>query len=143
MCLIIKKDEVPLVASKDITVYKALFDNGDKSAKSALQGFIYKLGQLYETEIEECDEMVAADVDSSIYYDVNYPKWLMGEGVKSIGPGFHSVATKSRIANDDGYFDAGEDLYECTVPEGSIYYQDGSGLLVSNKIIINKKIKRK
>lgn len=131
MCLI--TDQLtPLLAEKDMTVYKAL----SYSMLSPYEWFEYELGKLYETKLGESQnkhsydwEMTDAIIDK---YGID---WKLNNKVIAIGPGFHSVLTPERLKEEINKL-----IVECTVPAGSQYYLDLSGCIVSNKIIINKVI---
>lgn len=145
MCLITKQD-VPKIAKKDIKVYKLLNKEDKDSARSIYRYFCYELNTTYKTNIEDIDDPCTFDNKSTLYLKETYPGWgdnisvnrraLISNNLKSYGPGFHSCVTKERCyptAKDGPY-----DLYECTIPAGSEYYEDGNDLIVSNQIIINR-----
>ena len=56
--------------------------------------------------------------------------------IRFIGPGFHACLTVPRAQKNS--IDHGMVL--CTVPAGSLYYEDGTGLIVANKIVVDRKI---
>lgn len=124
---------VKQIAKEDFTVYKTLIYGNSK-----YYGYHYTLGKL---------EVLSKDME--IIWDAPYFE---------IFEGFHSYrvskATKAadlhnhfRLYFNDGYNDWYLDavnpfnsleLYECTIPKGSIYYDNGFGEVVSNQIIVNK-----
>lgn len=137
MCLITTQRE-PKVATEDMVVYKALVKRDETTASSVYQSHKYTLGQLYTTEIGESDEWCAADYADSNWLTTNYPDWHKGkrkEELICIGAGYHAGVQQERI--EESFT---EPIYECTIPKGSEYYLDATGLIVSNQIIINKKI---
>ena len=135
MCLITNQKE-PLVAQEDMVVYKGLTALEDNKAGSIYESFSYILGQLYTTEMQQDDDWCAADTPSVRWLDNNYPNWHRGEEKEHlicIGPGYHSSLTERRIS----YHRKSDSIYQCTIPKGSLYYTDPTGLIVSNQIIIN------
>lgn len=135
MCLITPNKEKK-IAEEDMIVYKALMPD----ARSVLQGFLYELNKLYETEIEESDDWCAADsyaINALNEADYNYGTSRSDDRLISIGEGFHSCKTIERA---EEMKDPNERIFSCTIPKGSEYYEDLSDLLVSNKIIINEEV---
>lgn len=132
MCLITNQQE-PKIAQEDITVYKNLFKIGNVF-QSIFNKFEWKLGELYRTKIEESPDWCSYDDTDNNYLNANYNGWTRRshEELKCFGSGFHS-AKKGRLRTYGS-----EILVECTIPKGSEYYEDFTGLYVSNQIIINK-----
>lgn len=135
MCLITPYKEKKIV-EEDMIVYKTLTPD----VRSVLQGFLYELDKLYETEIKESNDYCAADqfaierLEYAGYFYRNAPK---DDELISIGQGFHSCRTIERA---EELVDPNERIFSCTIPKGSEYYEDLSDLLVSNKIIINEEV---
>lgn len=140
MCLITTQ-KVAKVAEKDIIVYKEMNKISDTTCTSGYQGYLYTLGILNKTEIKdvESNNWTCADSVDSKYLNKTYGNdWNKRRPaeLRCIGQGYHSFKTLERM--DQGvYLD---DRYECAIPAGSEYYEDATGLLVSNQIIINKKV---
>lgn len=119
-------------------VYKALITSSKTTANSIYESHKYTLGKLYQTQIEETNYWCCADNVDSKWLDNNYPEWHRGKRTEElicIGPGYHACTTIERTEKL-----ASDPIYECTIPKGSEYYLDATGLIVSNQIIINKKI---
>ena len=117
----------PLVAIEDITVYKLIYDsNTDNMALSMNQGHKYVLGKKYKTDMCSVDEIVVFDcIAANDQHTLrNHPD------MKYIGPGFHNHRTLRKHH------------HTCIVPKGSSYFLNRTGLIVSNKIIILKPIKK-
>ena len=55
----------------------------------------------------------------------------------SYAQGFHSALSKKRF-KELAYCNSS--IYKCVIPKGSEYYENLSGLIVSNQIIIKNKI---
>lgn len=154
MCLITNTPE-KLIAQEDMTVYKILrvspfdFDNGYAFSVYFL-GFGYKIGELCITEIKKetnLSKLTAFDsVDSEwLNKRYGYPSFYSrgwkgaverGE-LTAFGPGFHSFLNPTRLGTN--CIPKEERKFECTIPKGSEYILDPTGLVVSNQIIINKR----
>lgn len=124
----------PIILSEDKIVYKAL----EKGLISPYIRFIWELNKLYETKIKTTDYGPFYDEEQRSIYrnDMGYVK----DGVTRIGQGFHSftnIEYIDTISNRRGFI---WDIYECMIPAGSEYYEDKTGLCVSNKLIIKNKI---
>lgn len=141
MCLI-TDDKKLHVADKDITTFKLLSTYGN-TIESPYYKFKYKLNTLYETEIvllNKYDENWCPYCDMERdYLNSHYTDWdIEGSSDRDnlicVASGFHS-STQQDILSDDYY-----QLFECTIPKGSLYHKGFVGLMVSNKIIINKLI---
>lgn len=145
MCLITPNKEVK-TATEDMVVYKVL----TSEIKSIYHTFDYVLGVLYETEIKESNYWTGFGHLDTDWLKANYndkgQTWYNHESLMNIGQGFHSL-----LNLEDGkvcvtkikhgfYGETDIKLYECTIPKGSKYYDSPYGLLVSNKIIINKEV---
>ena len=151
MCLITEQTE-PIVLKEDLIVYKTLrIPLETRNFKSVTTGFIYDLNRLYETRIKESitpkyydDEAWCKNIDSDElkeqFFCLNTHeaevRLFQELGMKVYGSGFHSYKTLKR-ANESW---SGDGIFECTIPAGSEIYEDKSNLIVSNKIIINKRI---
>jgi hypothetical protein len=140
MCLITRQKEA-IILSEDKIVYKVL--TGDMT--STFFGYTYELNLLNECKIRrEKTYRGAFDNIAANKYRLKDVDWSMEDPVEdekltAISSGFHAFITKDRAI---GYMGNRSDkiLYECTIPAGSEYYEDETGLCVSNKIIINKLI---
>ena len=138
MCLITNTQ--PKTATEDITVYKLLKEGIDNKAISAyFPSFYYILEQLTQTSIEESDEFCCTDAIDSRQLDDRFGRngWQNPHNtndVKCYGEGFHSFKTEDRAGHHSL---GGARMYKCSIPAGSIYYEDRE-LFVSNQIIIHK-----
>lgn len=144
MCLIIGKEDKPLIAEEDVIAYKILCPNGDNHADSAYWyrngRFMYELGKLYQTTIEETKEnRCFDDLDSETIKKTYGDDW---KDTKALGQGFHGALKLERTQEtlEDGLWSNNKTIYQVTIPKGAEYYVNCSGLFVSNKIIINKKL---
>lgn len=130
MCWTCKATPIEQIAHEDFIVYKTLVHG-----RSKYYNYPYTLGKL-ETLPEDIEIIEGRD-----YFEIT--------------KGFHSyrINKATRVANcyrlyfNNGFTDWYVDtinfsepleLYECTIPKGSIYYDDGFGEIVSNQIIVNK-----
>lgn len=137
MCLITTQ-KTPHIATEDMVVYKVLREDSETSCRSIYESMIWTIGELYTTDIEDTDDICAADHIDSSWLTNSYPGWADGlpETLRCIGPGFHSTVTKERAKPCS---QLGE-LYQCIIPAGSEYYLDATGLCVSNQLIVVKKV---
>jgi len=131
MCLITEQKE-PFVAKEDITVYKTVeIDKGDKKGvySSYYGGFYYEFGKLYQDEMEADNsfESYFGNIVIQVYGDYSLDKYT------HVHRAFHSMIFE-RLAFSNRYLT----IVECTIPKGSLYYEDKTGLIASNQIIINK-----
>ena len=161
MCLITAQKEA-MIAQEDITVYK-LFntDKNEKGEKIYYSPFwftYYQLNELYTTTIKDVPEedfhdKCAFDSPDQKKLDETFrdqydrpnwnPIWYTGEeraDIRYIGEGFHSINTKERAIStiNDSYIH--RVILECTIPAGSEYYLNPSGLIVSNQIIVLREV---
>lgn len=145
MCLIISKYNTGRTAKTDITVYKVL----NKTAKAIHRNYQYSLGKLNKTDIKNNGIGQAADHIACDYYDkkFNSEGWAFillknsHLNTKALGSGFHACETYERAKlylEDSIHLFPIVGIYECTIPAGSKYYKDGSGLIVSSQLIVNK-----
>ncbi len=63
--------------------------------------------------------------------------WRTDVNLVSYAQGFHSALSKKRF-KELAYCNSS--IYKCVIPKGSEYYENLSGLIVSNQIIIKNKI---
>jgi hypothetical protein len=132
MCLITTQKRAK-TADKDMTVYKCLVPSGDK-LKAVYRYFFYEYGVLYTTKIKKGNDWCCFDDKDRTWLDENFPLWQNGKKTDliSLGEGFHSAKTRKRLK------DNGEDIFRCTIPAGSKYYEDATGLIISNQLIVHK-----
>lgn len=113
MCLHTKQKEVK-IAKKDITCYKVMNPNMTSWFHTE---FKWKLGKLYETEMDFCP----------VY--------------KTVSQAFHSYKTLQDLMY--GYFQSLSPcmMVKCTIPKGSEYYSGKQGEMdgyASNQLIVNE-----
>jgi len=132
MCLV-TTDATIRIAKTNMIVYKigAMSPKG-KYFYSEMQEYRYTLG-----ELNSCD--ISKPENDGLYYDVISSEYYEEMPNKQyISRGFHSARKKERFVHS--YFFT--DVVKCTIPKGSQYIKDKTGLIVSNQIIINKQVKR-
>jgi hypothetical protein len=142
MCFIAKRQPYK-VAKEDIPVWKIL----EKDYKSAYQGFQYREGVLYTQrmyEVKKTKQYVGGfDCVSSEYLSniSNGHDWGFERlpELIYIDRGFHSITDKMRGQKViRRYGIKNSILVEFIIPKGSKYYEDGTHLCVSNRIIMKK-----
>lgn len=145
MCLITDQER-PFIPEEDITVYKTL----TKDLKSPYYGmgvfpnlridaFQYELDKVYKTEIKETSDTSCFDSKDTQDCITAYGRFKLRTGVRSFGAGFHFALEASRLKDDKKYLYENElVVVECTIPKGSEFYTNISGLGVTNQIIINR-----
>ena len=137
MCLITEQKE-PFTADKDIPVWKLVgqFHNYFMNCLYYGSCINYRVGETYTTKMEKSNSNpLAADEASWNRY--------FGTGISLVGftkirKGFHSCNSLERVIMfDKGHIRDGLPVYlECIIPKGGLYYQDDTGLLVSDKITV-------
>ena len=133
MCLLTYQKE-PIILKEDKVVWK-LMRQTEEGVCSVFRKFIWNLGTLYKEEINIGNDTECFDYLQEDMYRKN-PRTLK-KGVISIDKGFHAFYDKDYAYRSlNCYYD----IYECIIPAGSEYYQDETGLCVSNQIIILEKI---
>lgn len=122
----------PLISSEDITVYKLLKIIGKKRF-ALYYDTKYRLNKLYRTEIKHTNEGSAYDTIAQNAFAMADAKSIV-----RIASGYHSSLSIKRLKEDKDY---NHHLYECRIPAGSEVYIGLTDLVVSNQIIIVKRIK--
>lgn len=141
MCLITTQRE-PSIAVTDMVVYKALVRVSPGLAQSPFVNHQYEVGVLYKTTIASSNRWTCFDgVDRDVLQTLpEYKGWQRGRaGIFYYGAGFHSMLELKRCTDyceSTSFLDA----YKCTIPAGSEYYTNPSGLVVSNKIIVEGRV---
>jgi hypothetical protein len=129
MCLYTKQT-TPLIADKDIIVYKVLEDD----LKSPYMAFQFILNKLFSTSKE----------DKQILYE-EFNHIQLGKIKTRIYSGYFHAFQYEEIANQEAaYLNIEEDgeyyIYEAIIPKGSKYYLGLNYQICSEEIIIKKKI---
>ena len=134
MCLITKITE-PIVLTETMSVYKRLKMDGS----TLIQKFKYDFDRLYETEFSFLpNENVwpTYSIAELSFLDTFYAGWCelgdtdIRKQLMCIAQGFHSAKEPDRLTGLGLTF-------ECTIPGGATIYEDATGLIVSNKIIVH------
>ncbi len=138
MCLITNQ-KTYRIASEDIVTYKALYKNKNVISSIYKTEFVYELGKEMQTVMKKVLDRTPADHFVGDWISVNFDSVYNGKMI-SIGPGFHSATIKKRAL----YHTCGRNshVFKCLIPKGARYYEDGTGLIVSNRIVIVKRLYR-
>jgi len=135
MCLV-TECRSPNVASEDITVYKVLH----KNLSSLHQFFYYELGKVYKVPelvvrtVEPHTKVFVADEQAYLRYG-GPDEWRLPDLIY-ISEGFHSYTNLNRAVQQCTSFFR-YCIVKCTVPAGSVYFLDMTGLMVSDSIRID------
>ena len=155
MCLITKKKKVK-IAKRDIKVWKLLRDDLSSIYQ---EGFQHELGVLKSAKIgfvgnQYSWQPFTDDISQSL--SETFPNWsnwgdskakrlLARENMICIDTGFHSFTKKNGVkefksSNETflSYLGCGFSTIECVIPEGSEYFKDEFGLIVSNQLKLVK-----
>lgn len=145
MCLITEKTK-PVKIRKDKIVYKELDKVDDETFRSTSQFFLYTLGECFKTDFNilsasHDDAISCDDITDEVYGSLPDRREAPEEceHLICITKGFHSVKTIKRMSDWTSFHPAV--IVECIIPKGSLVYEDSTGLLASNMIIINKIVK--
>lgn len=139
MCLVVHRDTQKKIAEEDIIVYKELRYIYENVVSACYQDFEYVLNTFYKTEIKESEEQYHTCYDELDDHTLSstYENWTRNKDLVSYAQGFHSAMSQDRF-KELSYYNSS--IYECVIPKGSEYYENLSGLVVSNQIIIKNKI---
>ena len=133
------------IAEENIKVYKYVRII-DGNFHSEFNGFCYKQGVIYETElktsetrIEMFDKVVTKKYipDGMKQGSIELKKYIRNN-YKCINEGFHSSFSEERLKDklkDILKFRKNFEIQKFIIPKGSEYYKDETGLLVSNRIL--------
>lgn len=148
MCLITEQNK-PIKIRKDRIVYKKVKLSFRQNTICSLNfgNFTYTLNKLYETDFTflnfDENEILAYDnIVNKAYdypfsdYDYDYP-FSDNDKLIVIAEGFHSASAIKRFDMCDKYIQNAI-IVKCTIPKGSLIYKDKTGLIVSNKIIVDE-----
>lgn len=133
MCWTCRINPIKQIAQEDFTVYKTLVYGNSK-----YYNYHYTLGKL---------EVLSKDIEviwNAPYFEIfeGFHSYRVSKAIQAM-----DLHNRYRLYFNDNYNDWYLDtvnpydsvkLYECTIPKGSIYYDNGFGEVVSNQIIINK-----
>jgi len=152
MCLIVLKGTKVQIAEEDIICYKRVAITSEEflTVYSLYHSFVYEVGKLYTQPLkinEDVKDPMFADEGAqgfcAINLRINYEEllsipiftWFASYGLPYVdiySVGFHSYERKNEKGRRTNV--------KCIIPKGSEYVKDGSGLIVSNQIIISKKL---
>lgn len=122
MCTLILKNQKPVKAIKNITVYKRLkFVDGEYY--SIFNNYHYVKDVLNKTIFSYTDTLKAFDK-----YESRYRLEIESFNLHAVAQGFHSLKTPDRTRLDGT-------ICEFIIPKGALYYMNPRENIVSNKII--------
>lgn len=114
-----KNYATPIVAEKDVKVYKVLFVTGD-SILSPCQNFEWELGKLYDDKIKINETGLETYINEG-FHSLKFPP-IHKDGSWCIG--------------DKELFSCGtyDIVFEAIIPKGSVYYENEDGEIVSTAL---------
>lgn len=132
MCLLTKQKK-PKTLDRDLKVYKIMspYYSDDETARSPFMRFDYSFNRTYTQEIKE-------SYGEGGFCGKDHTHYWMKDGTKYYTKGFHSfryLKTLKHLSSNS------YSVYICTIPKGSLVYENKFGHIISNKIIINERIK--
>jgi hypothetical protein len=129
MCTVIKLEDVPLIAKRDIKVYK--FGKNDHDVFiSDFKEHPYFSNTIYKAEFSfSKDDLVSDNIE------LDYRNNLK-EKILYIVHGFHSFATLKRMNKSEYSKNKYHGLF--IIPKGAEYYRNECDNVVSNQIIFKK-----
>ena len=137
MCLLTYQKE-PIILKEDKVVWKVMEEEIAGKILTWFNNFYYTLNKLCKQPINIGDTVQAFDdPQCEMYIDrIDLETYILKENVISIDKGFHAFTDKVLARKYATY----KFLYKCIIPAGSEYYEDETGLCVSNQIIIVEKV---
>jgi len=134
MCLVTIPNARKQIANKDIIVYKVIDKIENNIVISFSEYFKYSWNKLYIAILTP----KIKELGSFVYWDNTVEQWIRNSKLTiflTVDEGFHSMKTLDRMPYTRGHL-----VVKCTIPKGSEYYKDQTGLIVSNQIVINEVI---
>jgi hypothetical protein len=130
MCTAILKGQKPLIAEKDIIVYKASYkEENENIFTSMFERYRYLKENLHRAEMTFTNDFCVSDrVEQDYVEDRGEENFLF------VKKGFHSFVSIERIRKEY----SGGEVAEFIIPKGSKYYSNECGNIVSNAIIFNE-----
>ena len=138
MCLITRQKRVKRL-KEDLKVYK-MFTSTIQAGKTYLRspyiGFPYEEDTTYKTQLKRTSKAVVwfDDVVGDHYKLLLCNVSDIRKNFTAIKEGYHSAKTFPRLFM--GYVAEDSVLIECTIPEGSLYYEDETDLIVSDSLYV-------
>ena len=141
MCLLTYQKE-PIILKEDKVVWKVMRKQTSEGIPSYFNRFYYTLNTLYKEKINICNTVEAFDDAQCRKYveSVAIRTYILKKGVISIDKGLHSFTDKNLARYYAPSGSSYKSLYKAIIPAGSEYYEDETGLCVSNQIIIVEKV---
>lgn len=138
MCLnVLKGSKKPKTATEDITVYKRLYRVRGRTYLSPFQDYKYVSGRLYTSELGTVQ--VRKYHPESVRAKILRNKSKTQISVGDIEKGIHAY-TSRETAEFKAWDWASEVVVECTIPKGAQYHLGTGNEIVSNQLLIGKKL---
>ena len=141
MCLLTYQKE-PIILKEDKVVWKVMKEEIAGKILAWFNNFYYTLNKLCKQPINIGDTVEAFDDPQFEMYidEIDLKTYILKENVISIDKGFHAFTDKVLARKYAPIGSTNRFLYKCIIPAGSEYYEDETGLCVSNQIIIVEKV---
>jgi len=141
MCLLTYQKE-PIILKEDKVVWKVMKEEIAGKILAWFNNFYYTLNKLCKQPINIGDTVQAFDDPQFEMYidEIDLKTYILKENVISIDKGFHAFTDKVLARKYAPIGSTNRFLYKCIIPAGSEYYEDETGLCVSNQIIIVEKV---
>ena len=141
MCLLTYQKE-PIILKEDKVVWKVMKEEIAGKILAWFNNFYYTLNKLCKQPINIGDTVEAFDDPQFEMYidEIDLKTYILKENVISIDKGFHAFTDKVLARKYAPIGSTNKFLYKCIIPAGSEYYEDETGLCVSNQIIIVEKV---
>lgn len=138
MCLITEQEEC-FIAEDDIICYKVLLKDNNRFNSIYFQ-FKWIVDKLNKTKLTKQKQNFAnccfLDNESHDCYIELYSK---SDLLNSINEGFHAILKLGRFGNMQ-YYPLGSVICKMSIPKGSEYFLDRSGLIVANQMIFIEEV---
>lgn len=139
MCLQSTQTE-PKIAEEDITIYKVVTLDRRGWITSCFTGFIWQFRKVFVTPLEinsvSIEDAESCDLLARMGLNLlHHSKGL--ERFTNISRGFHAATHKTRLKDimNKGW---GDKLAKGYIPKGSQYFEDNTGLIVANSMVLTE-----
>jgi hypothetical protein len=131
MCLVTEQTKA-LTAKEDIICYKLVDEIYGEIRSVYVPSFVWIPNQLNQTKLVQTKKHKPYDSRAAFAYpDPEMFPQLPKKNYTIISEGFHAAKFQERL-------DSNKTLVRCIIPKGSKYFEDVTGLIVANQMILVK-----